>query len=88
MTREEAKRIIEKEELNHYNINGRRPFKPDELVIDQKDGQWRVYATSERASPLEGSYVVFDSENDAWDNFIARARAGKRLEILTNGKYF
>jgi hypothetical protein len=87
MTREEALKIIREEDLRHYNICEQRPYREMELVIQFRDGKWFVYGTGERASVITGSEAIFISESDAWDNFIKRLRAGKRLEQRTNGKY-
>ena len=46
-----------------------------EIVIEDDSKQWIVYATDERASKVTGSEKVFDSEEDALDNFVKRLRA-------------
>ena len=88
MTREEAMRIMKEEDLRHYNLfEETRPKKWD-LVINRDGERWVVYKISERMAMDFGTERYFDEENDAWDNFIRRLRAGKELEESTNGKYY
>lgn len=79
MRREEAIKIIHQEKLKGFNLNENRYNRVDEVVIKSKDGVWMVYVTDERASAITGSKMIFNNEEDAWDNFIVRLRADKRL---------
>lgn len=82
MTREEAIKIIFKEELENYNFNEDRYNKENELVIKHETDGWVVYATDERASMVTGSKKIFTSEEEALDNLIKRLRADKILREL------
>lgn len=82
MTREEAKRIIEEEGLQGYNLFENRPNEEEEVGICQKGGRWIVYVTTERAGIAAGSECVFDNESDALENFIKRIRLGKEIEEI------
>ena len=88
MTREEAMRIIKEEDLRHYNLFEETKPKKWDLVINRDGERWVVYKISERMAVGSGTERYFDEENDAWDNFIRRLRAGKELEESTNGKYY
>lgn len=88
MTRELALRIIEEESLDDFNIFNEQKNRENEIVIIKKNDKWITYATDERANFVIGSEGVFDSESQAWDDFIERLRAGKRLKLRHNGKYF
>lgn len=82
MTREYALKIIKDENLVGYNMFESRDNNQDELVILEKNGQWFVYATDERASKITGSEKVFDNESEALENLIKRLRADKILREL------
>ena len=83
MNKDEALKIIKNEGLTHYAIGKPQTLRENELGIQKdKAGKWKVFVTDERASIVSGSEKIFESENDAWDNFIKRLRAGKRLEEL------
>ncbi|MDF2792109.1 MAG: hypothetical protein K0S80_5211 [Neobacillus sp.] len=82
MTREEARIIIEKEDLKGFNWNEERYYKENEVGIKLENNVWIVYATDERASVVSGSVKEFEFEEDALDNFIKRLRADKVLREL------
>lgn len=79
MTREEARLIIENEDLKGFNWNEEHYYKENEIGIKLEDNLWKVYATDERASVVTGSVKAFVFEQDAIDNFIKRLRADKVL---------
>ena len=79
MTKEQALRIIDNEQLKNYNMGEERYHRENEVGICKKKGLWEVYATDERASVVTGSESVFESESAAWENFIERLRADKML---------
>jgi len=79
MTKEQALRIIENEQLKNYSLGEERYHRENELGICKEKGLWKVYATDERASIVTGSEVVFENESDAFDNFIKRLRAAKKF---------
>lgn len=74
MTREEVKGIIFLEGLKGYNFFEPNVHRENEIVITYDSKQWIVYATDERASARTGSHVVFDSEEEALNNFLKRLR--------------
>ena len=82
MTKEQALKIIEKEQLKHYNADEGRHHKENEVGICREKGGWKVYVTDERASIITGSESVFENENAAWENFVKRLRADKMLREL------
>lgn len=82
MTKDEAIRIVKKENLKGYNMNEDRYNKVDEVGIQEKNGYWTVYTTDERTSTVTGSEMVFEDEGDAWENFIERLRADKILREI------
>jgi uncharacterized protein YaiE (UPF0345 family) len=81
MTKEEAIKIIKKEQLKNYNIYGKQ-YNENEVGICQENGYWIVYATDERASIVTGSKKIFNNESDAWENFIKRLKADKVLREI------
>ncbi len=82
MTREEAKKIIEKEQLIGFNWNEERYHKENEVGIIFEDNAWKVYTTDERASAVTGSVREYETEEEALDDFIKRLRADKKLRNL------
>lgn len=88
MTREEAMRIIEEEELRHYNLFEEHGPRKWDLGIKKRGSQWVVYKVDERWAIWPETEQYFDTENEAWDCFIDRLRASKELEELTQGKYY
>ncbi len=73
--------VIKEENLKGANICNTTSLKPDEVVITQEDGKWKVYNTDERAS-LRGVVCYFDSEDEACEDFIKKLRLRKRLVEL------
>ena len=84
MTREEAKKIIEEEGLQGYNLFENRPNRTDEVGICQQGGCWIVYVTTERAGIGAGTEPFFDNESDALENFIKRLRHLKKVQQIEN----
>lgn len=72
---EEAKKIIQTEQLISYNFFEDRNDASDEIVIKKLSGKYIVYATNERAAKISSGEKVFDNEEEALDNFIKRLRA-------------
>jgi len=73
--------VIREENLKGANICNANSLKPDEVVITQEDGKWKVYNTGERAG-LYGVVYSFDSEEEACEDFIEKLRWKKReLEL-------
>jgi Immunity protein 59 len=79
MTQQEAKEIIEKENLRRFNWFDEHPLRENEVGIKVDDNQWTIYVTDERASIVSGSITEFNNESDALDNFIKRLRTDKIL---------
>lgn len=75
MNKKDVIQIINKEGLRGYNINEQRENKENEVVLKCERGKWFVYATDERASKITGSESIFDTEEEALENFLKRLRA-------------
>ena len=75
MKRKEAERIINTEKLISFSFFEDRNDSEDEMVIKKVSGKWIVYATNERASKIISGENVYDTEEEALDNFIRRLRA-------------
>ncbi len=56
--------------VNFYNID---ELREDQVVICKSSDTWSVFITDERANPIDGSFLTFDTEEDALDNLIKRA---------------
>ena len=82
MTREEAKAIIASECLIGYRFFENRPYKADEVVVEQTDKKYVVYVTSERCARMDESLFEYDTESEALEDFIGRLRADKELREL------
>lgn len=83
MDRNEARRIIADEGLTGCRFFEDRPYAADEVVIDEADGTWRVYVTSERRAMLDGTLDTYATESEALEDFIDRLRADKELRELS-----
>lgn len=75
MKRKEAERIINSEKLISFSFFEDRNDAEDEMVIKKTSGKWSVYATDERALKIISGETIYDSEEEALDNFIRRLRA-------------
>lgn len=82
MTKNEFMEIVNEEGLKNYNLYDENNLRSDELVLTKKNQNWIVYATSERASCVTSSEVIFDNESSALENLIERLRADKILASL------
>lgn len=73
--------VIKEENLSGANICNTTSLSPDQVVITQEEGKWKVYNTGERAS-LFGVVSCFDSEAEACEDFIKKLRLRKKcLEL-------
>ena len=77
MTLQEAKDIIQKEDLERWAIWFDDDRKEDAAGIRKKDDGWEVYLTIERASEVRASFHYFDRLEDALDLFIDFVRMQK-----------
>ena len=80
MTKNEVINIIKDEELLNYNLFGDHEVKPGEVVIRIVNERLSVYTSDERNCII--SEEIYDSESDAFDDFIDRLRADKILREL------
>jgi len=76
MTSEEVKRIIKEENLKQYRIWDDQ-IRVNEVVIIKMNGKYQVFSTDERCARI--TEKTFDTEDEAFDNFIRRLRALNRL---------
>ena len=74
---QDLENVIKEEKLDGANICNTSSLRPDQVVITQEDGKWKVYNTSERAG-LIGVVSIFDSEEEACEDFIKKLRLRKR----------
>lgn len=77
MTREEALKILENENIAIYNWFNSHRNEENEVGITREGEIWYVYATSERAAVM--GKQAFNNESDALESFIKRVRSDKRL---------
>lgn len=82
MDRIQAKKIINNEKLMGYNFFENRVNRENEVVIEEDNGKWTVYVTSERAGKITNSVDEYNTESDALEDFIERLRADKILRDL------
>jgi len=67
------------EDLKRINWNNENELRENQVGITYKDGRWIVFATDERASIVETSIAVFNSEGEAIEKLIHKARNSKIL---------
>lgn len=79
MTQEKALLILKEEGLSHYNWNEEHEKRENEVVIKLDRNKSIVYVTDERASIVTGSIAIFETEEEALENFISRVRTEKIL---------
>lgn len=77
-TIDDVRRIIANEGLTKYRLFDAGHASPDEVGIRKTAGGLLVYTTDERE--VELSAVEYTDESAAYDAFIERLRAGKRLD--------
>ena len=68
---EDARKIIQEESLQGYNLCEERENRENE--------KWIVYVTDERASKITNSVDKYNTETEAIEDFIERLRADKVL---------
>lgn len=74
----QAKEIIEKEELNRVNWFHDSVLKENQVGIRNFNDLWIVYVTDERANIIDGSETEFQNIEEALESFINKARYGKK----------
>lgn len=79
---EDARKIIQKEGLQGYNLCEERENRENEVVIKKENETWIVYVTDERASKITNSVDKYNTETEAIEDFIERLRADKVLREL------
>lgn len=75
---QDLENVIKEENLDGANICNTTSLQPDQVVITQEEGVWKVYNTGERAG-LWGVVSCFDSEAEACEDFIKKLRFRKRM---------
>lgn len=73
---EDARKIIQEESLQGYNLCEERE---NEVVLKKENEKWIVYVTDERASKITNSVDKYNTETEAIEDFIERLRADKVL---------
>lgn len=79
MNIKEAKRIIEEEGLQQINWYDEDNLRENQVGIKLDNGKWTVFVTDERASIVLGSIKNFNSEEEALDVLIQKARYSKEF---------
>ncbi len=79
MTYNEAMNVIQSENLKRINWYDENNLKANQVGVIKKENQWLVYVTDERASIVESSIFECDSEDDAMEKLIKKARNSKIL---------
>lgn len=74
----QAKEIIDKEELNRVNWFDDSVLKENQVGIRNFNDLWIVYITDERANIMDGSETEFQNIEDALESLINKARYGKK----------
>jgi len=75
---EDARKIIQEESLQGYNLCEERENRENEVVLKKENEKWIVYVT-ERASKITNSVDKYNTETEAIEDFIERLRADKVL---------
>ena len=76
MNKEELLKIIKEENLP-VNLYLEHPFQEYEVVLDNKENKYTVYATNERAGQ-QGITSFFDNELEALNDTIMKSRILKK----------
>lgn len=76
---EDARKIIQEESLQGYNLCEERENRENEVVLKKENEKWIVYVTDERASKITNSVDKYNTETEAIEDFIERLRADKVL---------
>lgn len=77
---EDARKIIQEESLQGYNLCEERENRENEVVLKKENEKWIVYVTdNERASKITNSVDKYNTETEAIEDFIERLRADKVL---------
>lgn len=76
---EDARKIIQEESLQGYNLCEERENRENEVVLKKEKEKWIVYVTDERASKITNSVDKYNTETEAIEDFIERLRADKVL---------
>lgn len=79
---EDARKIIQEEGLQGYNLCEERENRENEVVLKKENEKWIVYVTDERASKIINSVDKYNTEAEAIEDFIERLRADKVLREL------
>lgn len=79
---EDARKIIQEEGLQGYNLCEERENRENEVVLKKENEKWIVYVTDERASKIINSVDKYNTEAEAIEDFIERLRADKLLREL------
>ena len=78
MKLEKAKKIINDEDLCHINWYNEKNLRENQVGIRLDNGEWIIYVTDERASIVLGYIIKFNSQEEALDILIRKARYFKK----------
>jgi len=62
---EDARKIIQEESLQGYNLCEERENRENEVVLKKENEKWIVYVTDERASKITNSVDKYNTETEA-----------------------
>ena len=66
---EDARKIIQEESLQGYNLCEERENRENEVVLKKENEKWIVYVTDERASKITNSVDKYNTETEAIEDF-------------------
>ncbi|CAH0345756.1 Imm59 family immunity protein [Bacillus sp. CECT 9360] len=77
MNNDEAKKIINNEELENYCFFCNETSNEGEVVIEKDGHEWKVYTNNERATKT--GEKTYKEESEALHDFIERLRGDKAM---------
>ena len=67
---EDARKVIQEEGLQGYNLCEERENRENEVVLKKENEKWIVYVTDERANKITNSVDKYNTETKAIEDFI------------------
>ncbi len=79
MNQQEIKKIIVEEKLIRINWFNENQLGENQVGIKKDGNRWIVYVTDERANIVEGSTLLLDNEEEAYEILLRKGIYAKRI---------
>lgn len=71
-------KIVREEDLETPVLYGVGNFRPEIVVLERDDSEWKVYVANERGGVIGNTLATFDNEPEALERVLEKVRQGTK----------